>query len=140
MAEQKTGCLTKIALVVVAVVAFKVCSGAGDKSATQTSVASSLTVTPSAPLSPKEASELAVRQARGEPPEMINGCCFKCYSYAKRTANDPDSIECVQSTVPQIEGDKWVTTTTLRGKNGFGAKVLTKKKFYLQDNRVVDVK
>jgi len=74
------------------------------------------------------------------PIEMIGGCCFKCFSYMKRSANDPDSIECMSSTLPVKEGASWTTTTTFRGKNAFGAKVLSTKKFYLQDNVVVDVK
>ncbi len=92
------------------------------------------------PLTAIEARAKKLSAARGEPPEFINGCCFMCGQYLKRTANDPDSIECVQSSRPNIEGETWTTTTTFRGKNGFGALVLGKKKFFLQNNRVVDVK
>jgi hypothetical protein len=82
----------------------------------------------------------AIEKARGPMPEFLGGCCLRCLSAARRLAHDPDSVECVQSTIPQIEGDKWVTTMSFRGKNGFGATVLNRKKFYLQDNQVVDVK
>jgi hypothetical protein len=58
----------------------------------------------------------------------------------KQVAKDPDSIECVRSTPPVIEGPSWTTTMVFRGKNSFGAKVLNQKKFYLQNNKVVDMK
>lgn len=84
--------------------------------------------------------QVEVIRTRGETPEFLAGCCFKCLRYIKKNAKDPDSVECVNSTPPQIEGASWTTTTTYRAKNGFGALVMESKKFFLQSNEVVEVR
>ena len=59
--------------------------------------------------------------------------------YLKETMHDPDSYEHVATTEPAARGAAWVVQSSFRGKNMFGAKILTTKTFYIQSERVVKV-
>lgn len=60
-------------------------------------------------------------------------------SYLKRVMNDPGSYEHVSSSAPVAIGDYWVVQSSFRGKNGFGALIVSTKQFYIQQLTVVKV-
>lgn len=59
--------------------------------------------------------------------------------YLRMVMHDWKSYEHVRSSVPRAEGDSWVVVSTFRGANAFGAKIITTKKFYIQQRQVVRV-
>ncbi len=55
----------------------------------------------------------------------------------KERMNDPDSYEHVRTTIPFAQGMHWVVTSTYRGKNAFGAKIVVTHTFWIQQGEVV---
>lgn len=67
-------------------------------------------------------------------PDGWDGGISAVESYMKTVANDPDSIDDENCTVPILTTSCWRTVCTIRGKNGFGALIATKQTFYLGRN------
>lgn len=55
-------------------------------------------------------------------------------SYMKMNANDPDSIDDENCTVPILTKACWKTVCTVRGKNAFGALIATRQTFFIGRN------
>jgi hypothetical protein len=83
----------------------------------------------------------AATDARGPKPDEVwfDGCNMTCRKGVKAQMHDPDSFECVTSTLPQAEGDYWTVVMRYRGSNMVGAKVLTTSKCFIQNGEVMRI-
>lgn len=59
--------------------------------------------------------------------------------HLKQALHDPGSYDHVRTSPVTGEGDYWVVVSSFRGKNAFGALIITTKKFYIQGGEVVKV-
>jgi len=67
-----------------------------------------------------------------------DGVPYVVKRYIKRIANDPDSIEFEGCTTITYSDTGWNTMCKVRGKNAFGAKILTIYKFTINHNQVIN--
>jgi hypothetical protein len=75
----------------------------------------------------QEGAALVYQKVCGEKPmrSFLDHAIVGLESHIKDTANDPDSIDVKDCTVPVMtENHCWVSTCKVRGKNGFGALIL----------------
>lgn len=85
-------------------------------------------------------------EAAGPAPKTSawNGVPYCIDRYLKQTLSDYDSAEYMGATVPRKVVDKkgtyWEVSVKLRAKNAFGAKIITTKTFYIQNEQVVEVR
>jgi hypothetical protein len=80
----------------------------------------------------KEAKEAAYAELCGERPVLSawDGELIGVAYVLKESANDPDSIDVKNCTSPMLSSDNcWISTCDVRGKNGFGAKILKRMTF-----------
>ncbi len=80
----------------------------------------------------KEAKEAAYAAVCGEKPVVSgwDGELIGVASVLKESANDPDSIDVKNCTIPALSSDNcWISTCDVRGKNAFGAKILKRITF-----------
>lgn len=86
--------------------------------------------------------EAAYRQQCGDKPGPTwNGSVMAVQLHLRRTAHDPKSIEMESCTNPVLTSDKcWRTSCVYRGKNAFGAKIRNSNVFFIQNDKVFDVK
>lgn len=79
---------------------------------------------------------LAQRKVRGRAPSS-DDADLNVRAILRMTANDPSSITDVDCGPIQGIGEYWIVECSYRGKNGFGATVLSSSKFYFQDGLLV---
>lgn len=59
--------------------------------------------------------------------------------YLRESANDPDSIEVSDCTIPQLTKKYcWLSTCKVRGKNGFGAMILNQYRFSIARHPILE--
>lgn len=74
----------------------------------------------------------AARAACGEPPPHYGmHSIFAVKMYLQENMNDPDSLQDLQCTPPQLTDRCWHTICRYRGKNAFGGLILQTKNFYV---------
>lgn len=80
------------------------------------------------------------RKSIGAQPSKIGNYYFAVKYYLEKNAHDPDSIQMVGCTNVIKTSVGWETSCKFRGKNGFGAKVLNVKTFWINKGIVVGMK
>jgi chromosome segregation ATPase len=80
----------------------------------------------------REARKVAVQHQRGRMPLGSDRSVSAVDAYLKDVLNDPDSYKPDECGPVVADGPFWVVTCSFRAKNGFGALVLDRARFYLQ--------
>lgn len=91
----------------------------------------------------KEIADDAYSDLCGEAPTHSgwDGAIVGLKSWLQTTANDPDSTEVTACTEPYLSNARcWVATCNVRGRNGFGAKVLQQHVFSFSTVGIEQVK
>lgn len=86
----------------------------------------------------REAATLEAKCGRSPARSGWDGEVVGTESYVARTAHDPDSIDVENCTTPTLtKRHCWLTTCDVRGKNAFGAMVLTRMRFSIAHSVVL---
>lgn len=86
---------------------------------------------------PKEKAEQLEQAEELTPHKKELKCKVAVMIYLKRVLNDPDSFEEVSWSKVEETELGYTITHTFRAKNGFGAKILNQKTFYLNKQFIV---